>query len=404
MRGGPPGGGVERVSIWIPIDWHAETPPTAELGAGWMAQVPREVADQFPVELIFLGDWRQHRPATKDASRLQSLCKKELRRASITGFDKSIILDEVARFWDAARDRLDRFPAEAILLWNCGNADQQIWTMLAKERGIPVLHVEHGWLPHTRIFDPIGSYVVGRSEWDKICERPADVRVGKAVIERWRKAGLSKHLQGGEPSPEIEEFCRRGPALLVAMQLEADASVVYQETEFDCQLDFLQKCMSWPGPVLVKQHPQAERIEWEPVFYDRRAQCRQEVERRGGLWLGSNESLHGLFSLVSAVAAMNSNVRFEAAMAGKLSIGFGHGPHSRRGFLHEMKTQDAWPEVREQTEDEARAVAIHAARMVEYLTPEGAWLPDWTWEDFWGQELWKEAPKKLMAKWERLLA
>jgi len=391
------------VSIVIPIDWHAETPPPPPLGADWMAQMPREIAAEHPAQMAFLGDWRAGPRKRVDADILRGVAPKELRRAEVSGADQDAILDLVARFWVAAEKHLDLERPTALLLWNCGNADQNLWAKLAGEHHIPIMHCEHGWLPQTRIFDPVGGYVTGRCEWDVLPSRPAGECLGAAIIRLWRKARLSKHQQGGRPSERTQEFCGTGPALLVAMQLEADGAAVYHETEFDCQRDLIRRCLSWPGPVVVKRHPQAERIEWEPEFAEQRRLCQMEVEAKGGMWLDANESIHELLPIVSAVAAINSNLLLEAAMSGRLALSFGHGPHSGRGLTVDMRAGDSWP-VGEQTPEQWAAVCKHVGSMEAYLSPEGAWLPDWDRESFWGFPFWENAQAALAEKWRRLLS
>jgi len=392
------------VSIIIPVDYHATAPPSSETAAGWLAQVPAPIAAAHPPELAFV-DWRHARPETEDLAVLAELAPKELRRQSISGADRRLILENVARLWSGARRCLDKRKPAAILLWNCGNADQNAWAMLARERSIPIMHVEHGWLPRTRIFDPVGGYVVGRSDWDRIDHLRVEAEAGASVIEKWRRLGLSKHAQGAEPADSVKRFCRRGGTLLVAMQLETDGASVYHRVEHESQRDFIRHCLKWPGPVLVKRHPVAARVEWEPAFAKRREHCRLEIEAKGGMWLGANENLHGLFPLVGAVAAINSNVLLEAAMAGRPAYSFGEGPHSGRGFTRDRRAGDEWGEedAAPQTEDERTAVCEHVARMVQYLTPEGAWLPGWSSASFWGGELWADAPARLLSKWRRLL-
>jgi len=368
-----------------------------------MAQIPPEIAAEHVVQMAFLGEWRGGPRKQVEDDILRRLAPKEMRRSEVSGADQDEILDVVARFWFAAGEYLDRERTAAILLWNCGNADQAVWTLLARERGIPVIHCEHGWLPQTRIFDMLGGYVTGPCGWDGLRHVRVGGWRGKAIIDLWRDARLSKHHQGGKPSERVQEFCKAGPALLVAMQLEADGAAVYQHTEFACQRDFICKCLTWPGPVLVKQHPASEGIEWEPEFAEQRRLCKMEVEAKGGMWLSANESIHDLLRMSSAVAAINSNVLLEAAMSRRAAFSFGHGPHSGRGFTVDMRAGDTW-QVGDQTPGQWQAVCEHVARMEAYLVPEGAWLPDWSPESFWGYPYWGHAQAALIQRWEAILA
>ena len=391
------------MSIIIPIDYHADELPLPDLQEAWLAQIPPEIAEAHPARLALIEDWRAAPAKQVDEEILRGLAPKEMRRARFSGAGPEPILETVARFWSAAETYLDRGIPDAIALWNCGNADQNVWAMLAGERHIPIMHCEHGWLPQTRIFDPMGAYVTGRSGLDAISDQPASEGMGDSIIQLWRAARLSKHAQGGEPSEAVQEFAARGPALLVAMQLEADGAVVYNEIEFDCQRSFLRRCLSWPGPVLVKKHPAADGLEWEPDFIEHRRLCRMEVEARGGMWLDGNESIHELLPIVHAAAAINSNVLFEAAMARRPALSFGKGPHSGRGFTVDMGVGAEWP-TGDQTPAQWAAVCEHVARMEAYLTPEGAWLPTWDHLAFWGAPFWGQAKAALLLRWELLLA
>lgn len=393
------------MSIIIPIDWHSEELPPAPLDEDWLAQIPPAITKEHPAKLVLLEGWRHRRRKTRRKSVkkniLRQLARKELRRAELSGADYNEILDCLARFWVAAERCLDRERPAAILLWNCGNADQNLWAMLAEQRHIPVMHTEHGWLPHTRIFDPRGGYVTGRSGWDALPDGIAGGWRGAAIIDLWRKGRQSKHEQGGEPSDQVREFCGTGPALLVARQLDSDGAAVYHESEFDCQRAFIRKCLSWPGPVLVKAHPVAEGIEWEPTFAEERRVCQMEVEAKGAMWLDANQSIHDLLPMVAAVTAINSNVLLEAAMMGKPALSFGQGPHSGRGFTVDMGAGDAWPSG-EQTPEQWAAVCRQVGRMETYLSPHGAWLSRWRHTAFWGWPFWENAQEVLQERWELL--
>ncbi len=389
------------MSIILPIDYHTDELPPSPLDASWLAQIPREIAEEHPPKLVLLEGWREGPRKDVGNDALRQMAPKEMRRIQFSGAAEDQILESVARFWMAIETYLDRERPAAMLLWNCGNADQNLWVMLAGERHIPVMHCEHGWLPQTRIFDPLGGYVTGRSGWDVQTCPPAAALVGAAIIRLWRRARQSKHPQGNRHSERVQEFSAKGPALLVAMQLEADGAAVYNEMQFDCQRDFLRKCLTWPGPVLVKAHPNAPGIEWEPPFAEQRRLCKMEVEAKGGMWLDANESLHDLLAIVTAVAAINSNVLFEAAMAGKAVYSFGEGPHFARGFTVEMGAGDSW-QVGEQTPEQSAAVCRYVGCMEAYLFPEGAWLPGWDDTKFWGYPFWEYAPQLLQERWESL--
>jgi len=391
------------MSILIPVDYHASELPETPLDREWLAQIPPQIAKEHPAKLVCLDDWRDSECKPVGDDILRGIAPKEMRRARFAEAEQAPILENLARFWLAAERYLDRKRPAAIALWNCGNADQNVWAMLATERYIPVMHCEHGWLPQTRIFDPVGGYVSGHSGWDTLGNTPNGEWAGAAIIRLWRRARLSKHLQGGSPTEKTREFCADGPALLVAMQLEADGAAVYNDIEFNCQREFIRKCLTWPGPVLVKAHPVAAAIEWEPAFAEERRLCRLEVEAKGGKWLGANQSIHELMPMVSAVAAINSNVLLEAAMMGKPALSFGQGPHSGRGFTIDMKAGDSWP-LGDQTTAQWAATCEHLGRMETYLTPDGTWLPGRELEMFWGFPFWEKAQAQLMERWESLLS
>jgi hypothetical protein len=128
-----------------------------------------------------------------------------------------------------------------------------------------------------------------------------------------------------------------------------------------------------------------------------------EVEERGGLWLDANENIHDLLPMVSAVAAVNSNLLFEAAMCGKQALSFGGGPHAGRGFTVDMSADRLWPTSQEQSPEEWAAVCQHASLMELLLTPEGAWSPGWRHETLWAYPFWRNAREALIVNWHRLL-
>jgi len=400
------------VSIWIAPNLSAK--PSRDV-ASWISQVPHSIRRQVSkVEVAWTHEWLDAEPAKLTEENLIELSRKEVYRALRLEAEKDTeaavrtILDRTARAYTHITRLVERARPRpsALLLWDNRSMGAMVWRSVCAHFEIPIVHIEGGWLPNTRIFDPGGSYLDPvRTDWlHDQGGTDADEEVGRAMIARWRQRHLSKHAQGSMSLDAFSmERLRDARALLLAGQLMLDSSMIFPKVSMRSPLELLQHCQAtWSGLILMKRHPISQQVERHPrleAVHQRIREIAQESQGRVR-YIEENVNIHALFSICAVVATINSNVGLEAAMSGRRSVAFGEAPYTGRGITVTLPAH--LPGVVSQVRvlpSTMRFVGL----LTRYLYPEGCWLDSWDSKAWWGGPHWQDAPKRLRAMWEGVL-
>lgn len=392
--------------VWV-VQGYLEAYSPARLRA---AQIPASVREHVNAEVVGATDWEKAAPWDLPASKLEAFTERERYVANRTGEGTAEKMEVAARVASVIAERLAAKKPAAVMLWNNGFCDAHLWTFFCGELGIPVVHVEHGWLPETWIYDPAGSYILGKSILDDMQTEDGDAAAGRSIIQRWRSLCGSKHKQGPGPiPPEIAWASREGPVLLLAGQLMLDASMIYPACSIRSPEALVNQWDDWSGLVVMKRHPHSERYEGHEKLAAVHARLRERSLRNDRfLYVEENVSIHALLRYAVGASVINSNVGLEAAMRGKPVVQFGDSPYGGRGFTFDARKEPerlasgAWAKPSLAAE---QATVEFVGMLRRYLSPHGCWAADWAPDSsgWWAGSAWGNGAERLADMWRKVL-
>ncbi len=310
----------------LSMDAGGRTPPLGE--HSWRASLLTTSARDFEPYLQRHSDW--HGIAPDELDRQQGMASLQV----LDHFYRAALL--------AAQPAL-------LLVWNGCMARELLLVDMARQAGCPVRFLERGPFPGTLQLDADGVLGASRIAQQHDWQWPEPARQAQAHA-RWRafKARLSdtNDTWWEQPKSTGPEALRRRlripegkTVVLFAGQVDHDAQNVLFSPHFKNNLEAFRWFVEQLAPrdevfILGKHHPRSR------MPLDGFASA---VEGRG-VWLNTISLADGL-ALADRVAAVNSNVLLEGAMAGKPCLSLGQGIFSNKHFLYEVTDTERAPGV-----------------------------------------------------------
>ncbi|MCH9826422.1 MAG: hypothetical protein K0U79_01620 [Gammaproteobacteria bacterium] len=283
------------------------------------------------------------------------------------------LLGELAAF-------LDEQAVDALLIWNGGNLCGALAIWLARQRGLPVIFAEHGYLPRTTQLDlkgvnvlssltqavhdgtamlapdpdvdaaldaDIDAYRSGRpmrladARIPDIHLRDPWVRLSRRIISfvksTLRGRSAAAVLPGTPEAPDLPPF------LLLPFQVRKDTQLALHSPllgndmrRFLAVADEARRSVAPDLPLVVKLHPY-EHIKVLRQYRDLPTQFPQ-------VHFVSREPITALLPRCAAVITINSTVGFEAMLFDKPVVALGHNFYTAPGLVEPVTSLDMLPD------------------------------------------------------------